>query len=353
MNQGDLSSNFDINNRKYLGSKHRLLDFLERKILQNVPNKIEIFADIFSGTGVVANHFRKFSKIVIANDILYSNFVVNKVFLNSTKNNVRINKLGKILDTLSSLRPRREYCYKNFSNTYFTKENAGYIDAIREKIEQLKKDKQITSQEYYVLLASLMFAIDKVANTCGQYDAFLKHIGSRPYNKAGKHLIDGSVYKKIKLRMPLINFDGDNKIYNKEANILIREIKCDVLYLDPPYNHRQYVDSYHVLENIIRWEKPSLYGKTKKFKRDHLKSEYSQRRYAKYAFEDLINNARCKHIFLSYNNEGIIPDTEIKKILKDKGSLKIYKREYNIFGHGAGRSRKRPIIERVFYCRVK
>ena len=163
MNQTSLQ--FDINNRKYLGSKNRLLDFLERKILQNVPNKIRSFVDIFSGTGVVANHFKKFSKTVIANDILYSNFVVNKVFLNSTRDNVRITKVRKFLDILNRLKPYKGYCYKNFGGTYFTKENAAYIDVIREKIEQLKKNKVATVQEYYILLTSLLFAIDKITNT--------------------------------------------------------------------------------------------------------------------------------------------------------------------------------------------
>lgn len=347
------NSHFDINNRKYLGSKNRLLDFLEKVITRNTPKKIGVFVDIFSGTGVVANRFRKFSKKVIANDILFSNFVINKVFLNSTKNNVKISKVEKIIIQLNNLAKKKGYCYKNFGGTYFTKENAGYIDAIREKIEILKNNKTITNQEYYVLLTSLLFAIDKIANTVGQYDAYLKHIGKASYDKNGKHLSDSNIYKKIALKMPIINFDGNNEVYNTDANKLIKEIKCDVLYLDPPYNHRQYIDSYHLLENIIRWEKPEVFGKTKKFLRDYLKSKYSKKGHAIYAFEDLINNARCKHIFLSYNNEGIIPDEEIERIFKNKGILKIYKIPYKIFGNGAGQSQKRPIIERVFYCKVK
>ena len=344
---------FDINNRKYLGSKNRLLDFLEQVITTNASKKIGVFVDIFSGTGVVANRFRKFSKKIIANDILFSNFVINKVFLNSTENNVKIDKIIKIVQQLNKLQLVKGYCYKNFGNKYFTKENAGLIDAIREKIEIFKKNKKVTNQEYYILLTSLLFAIDKVANTVGQYDAYLKHIGKTSYDENGKHLSDSNIYKKIELKTPIIIFDGNNEVFNTDANKLIKEIKCDVLYLDPPYNHRQYIDSYHLLENIIRWEKPEVFGKTKKFKRDHLKSKYSKKGHAVYAFEDLINSAKCKHIFLSYNNEGIIPDEEIKRILKNKGELKIYETEYKIFGNGAGRSKKRSITERVFYCKVK
>lgn len=347
------NSHFDINNRKYLGSKNRLLDFLEKVITQNASKKIGVFVDIFSGTGVVANRFRKFSKKVIANDILFSNFVINKVFLNSTKNNVKLSKVEKIIKQLNKLKQKKGYCYKNFGDTYFTKENAGFIDAIREKIEILKNNKIISNQEYYVLLTSLIFAVDKIANTVGQYDAYLKHIGKTSYDKNGKHLSDSNIYKKIELKMPMIVFDGINEVFNTDANKLIQEIKCDVLYLDPPYNHRQYVDSYHLLENIIRWEKPKVFGKTRKFERGNLKSRYSKKGHAIYAFEDLINKAKCKHIFLSYNNEGIIPDKEIERVLKSKGELKIYKTQYKIFGNGAGQSKKRPITERVFYCKVK
>ena len=140
------NSNFDINNRKYLGSKNRLLDFLEKVITQNASKKIGVFVDIFSGTGVVANRFRKFSKKVIANDMLFSNFVINKVFLNSTENNVKISKIEKIIKQLNNLAQKKGYCYKNFGDTYFTKENAGNIDSIREKIEILKNNKTITNQ---------------------------------------------------------------------------------------------------------------------------------------------------------------------------------------------------------------
>lgn len=344
---------FDINNRKYLGSKFKLLNFLEDKILKNTGNNLGTFCDIFSGTGVVANHFRKYAEKIIANDILYSNYVINKVFLNSTKKNVSLKKIEEKIEELNKIKPKKGYCFKNFGDSYFTKDNASYIDAIREKIESYKKNKKITEQEYFVLLTSLLFALDKVSNTVGQYDAFLKHIGKESYSKNGKHLLDSNVYKKIELKNPIIIFDGINKVYNKDANQLIKEIKCDVLYLDPPYNTRQYIDCYHILENIIKWEKPKLFGKTKKFERENLKSKYSRKTHAIYAFEDLINNANAKHIFLSYNNEGIIPDDEIKRIFKNKGELKIYSQDYNVFGNGAGNSRKRKLKERLFYCKVK
>lgn len=343
---------FTINNRKYIGSKQRLLSFIEKIILQKC-NIINIFIDGFAGTGVVANHFKQFSKKVISNDILYSNYVINKVFLNLEKKYVNKNKVFDILKKLNELNGIKGYVFKNFGGTYFTKENAKIIDEIRETIEKLYIENNCTMQEKYILLASLLFAIDKIANTVGQYDAFLKNIGEDTYNKDGIHKIDSNVYKRIKLKIPLFNFDGHNEVYNEDLNLLITKIKGDVLYLDPPYNTRQYIDNYHVLENILKWEKPTLFGKTKKFKREPLKSKYSRKNEAFNAFNELINNADVQHIFLSYNNEGIICKNDILKVLENKGKIELFENKYSIFGNGAGRSQKRKIIERIYYCRVK
>ena len=167
-----------------------------------------------------------------------------------------------------------------------------------------------------------------------------------------QHRIDSNVYKKIHLNIPEIIFDGKNKVYNEDLNKLISRIEGTVLYLDPPYNNRQYIDNYHVLENIAIWNKPLLYGKTKKFKRDNLKSKYSRKYDALTAFNELIKLSRSKYIFLSYNNEGIISDDLIVQILQSKGQVEIFEEDYNIFGNGAGKSKKRNIKERIFYCEV-
>jgi adenine-specific DNA-methyltransferase len=155
------------------------------------------------------------------------------------------------------------------------------------------------------------------------------------------------------LGMPRIEFDGIHEVYNEDLNTLALKIEADVIYLDPPYNTRQYIDNYHVLENIITWKKPCLYGKTKKFQRDNLKSEYSSKIRAASAFEDLINKVRARHIFLSYNNEGIIQHDVILRILESHGEVAVFEKDYSIFGNGAGRSQKRPIIERLYHCKVQ
>ena len=60
-----------INNRRYLGNKYSLSNFI-RKIVDKNCKGINIVIDIFSGTGAVANTFK--DKMLITNDLLYSNY---------------------------------------------------------------------------------------------------------------------------------------------------------------------------------------------------------------------------------------------------------------------------------------
>ncbi|MBA7680221.1 Modification methylase FokI [subsurface metagenome] len=314
----------NINNRKYIGAKYRLLEFIAGTILAKA-GKIGTFIDGFAGTGVVGNHFRKYSDKIISNDILFSNFVINKAFLNSTEENVSINRVSKLLNVLNNSKGLKGYVYDHYGGSYFTHPNAALIDAVREGIESFYLNGECSLQEKYVLLTSLIFAMDKAANTVGQYDAFLKHIGTDSHDPGGRHVIDSNVYKPVRLKLPALRFGGSNEAYNEDINDLIQRVSGEVLYLDPPYNSRQYIDCYHVLENIVKWEKPVLFGKTRKFKRDGLKSRYSRKAESVSAFRELIAAARVDHVFLSYNNEGI----------------------------QAGVSKRRAIKERLFYCRVK
>lgn len=335
-----------IQNRKFIGSKQPLLPFIEG-IARTVAPDAASMVDLFAGSGVVAHHFASRGLMVTACDNLYHNYLAARCFLGGEP--VDRDRMAGLLEELNHLPPAAGYCAREFGGTYFTTANAARIDAIREEIEGLR----LSERERAVLLTSLLYAADKVANTCGQYDAFLKHLGSASYSASGRHQVDAMVYRPLQLGMPVM-LDGPHAhAICGDANHLIGGLEADLLYLDPPYNSRQYVDNYHVLENIARWEQPVLSGKTRKFSREHLKSVYSRRREAGIALAGLIGRARCRHILLSYNNEGIVPDAVILSALQARGDVEVFEQPYAIFGNGAGRSQRRPITERLFYCRVR
>lgn len=234
------------------------------------------------------------------------------------------------------------YFSEHFGNRYFSVENAKKIGTIREEIDNIADNQQ----EKNNLICSLLYAVDKVANTVGHYDAFRKKMDS---------------IKPVNLLVPNIDYshNTNNKVYQEDANQLIKKIACDVLYIDPPYNSRQYSDAYHLLENLAEWKKPKVIGIGKKMDRSHIKSNYCLKS-ATQAFSDLINNADCKHILFSYNNtqnskddrsNARIDDDDILHILNDKGKVDIFEREYKAFT--TGRSNSDGNAERVFYCEVQ
>ena len=195
------------------------------------------------------------------------------------------------------------------------------------------------------MICSLIYATDKAANTVGHYDAFRKKL---------------DMIKQVKLLIPDIDYarNTNNEIYKEDANALIKKISCDVLYIDPPYNSRQYSDAYHLLENLAEWKKPEVVGVGKKMDRSHIKSDYCLKSATK-AFADLIRNARCSHILLSYNNTGDskdgrsnarMSDDEILQILDDKGNVEIFEKDYKAFT--TGKSNGENNAERIFYCKV-
>ncbi len=340
-----------LRNRKYIGSKVRLLEFIEREILL-AARHIDSFFDGFAGTGVVADRMRRHTHRLTLVDNLASNYSINRVFFTSTEDNVRIDYISTALRELNRLEPCDGYASAYYGGRYFTGVNAGLIDAIRDQIEFRKQAGDCTEQESHVLIASLLFAADKVANTVGQYDAYLKSIGARSYDRNGRHVVDSNVYGRLRLRMPDIQFGADARVFKADMNAVAADHKSDVVYLDPPYCERQYVDCYHVLENIASWEKPVLSGKTMKFERESLKSDYSRRSTALEAFRHVIERIRARFIFVSYSNEGIIPLHDLRAALSARGATTLSTRDYTVFGNGAGRSVRRSVVEYLATCRV-
>lgn len=331
-----------INNRRYLGNKYKLLPFI-KDVVNNECSNIKTVFDVFAGTGVVASAFA--NKTIIVNDILYSNHLAHLTWFGSEK--VSIAKLKSIIVLYNNLGEITEenYMTENFADTYFSRKTCAKIGYIRDDIESRYTNGEINNRERAILITSLLYALDKIANTCGHYDAYRK---GASFND--NFLMEmPELYKKVSRK---------NKCYNTDSNILAKSIECDLAYLDPPYNSRQYCDAYHLLENIAKWEKPQVKGVAKKMDRSELKSDYCTNK-APEAMENLVRSLRCKYILLSYNNTGDksdgrsnarITDEDILRILKSRGSVKVFSKSYKAFS--AGKSENNSNEERLFLCIV-
>ena len=302
---------------RYLGSKYRLLPFIENVIEEVTNGNFNTFADLFAGTGIVGRTYREKGYYVISNDTQYYSYVLNKHYV---ENNKGID--NSLLLHLDSIKGRKGFIYKHYGESSgkvcFSDYNAMKIDAIRQEMERLYQNRQISQAEYIHCLASLLDSIDRYANTTAIYSSYLKTL--KP-----------SAQRKFTLKpLPIIR-GIKGKVYNEDANSLIRRISGDVLYLDPPYNARQYCRIYHLLETIAKYDNPKLVGENRVRYYFDKKSEYSSHRTAITTLEDLITHADFKYIFLSYNNEGIIPLESIQPLMSKHGNYKAFSTQYRRF----------------------
>ncbi len=307
----------------YIGSKSRLSSWILEEVKQVVGNDLsqKIFCDIFAGTGIIGRTFKEEVKQVISNDLEHYSFVLNKNYI---ENHKAIQNKEKYIEELNNLALiKNGFIYQNYcmgsgsGRQYFSDENGKKIDAIRSKIKEWKDTKQINSNLYYFLLASLLESADKVANTASIYGAFLKHIKK----SASKELV---LYPAN-----FIENANSHQVFNKDSNELIKEICGDILYLDPPYNHRQYSANYHILNTITHYDSFTPKGKTGL--REYNRSNYCKKKKVHTSFENLIKNAKFKYIFLSYNNEGLMSEKDVKTIMEKYGIYSLKTKEYQRF----------------------
>lgn len=357
---------------RYLGCKTVLLEWID-SIINNLGIETGVFADLFTGTTTVAQYFKTKDFQLITNDIMsfsyvfqqayiatndipkfegllyseeFSSFSAHQLisvptdysnFFESTSESKQavlplVNKdihtpLFQVIFYLNQIKPENGFLYHNYTNEgtllsgseyqrqYFSAENARKLDAMRNRIEQWHLTNLITDSEFYLLVAAVIEAASSVSNTAGTYGAFLKDWDNR-------------ALKPVVLLAPeVVASNNSHKVFLQDINKLIKDIECDILYLDPPYNQRQYAAYYHLLNTIASWDNPKIYGKTGRRPYSHQLSRYSTPE-AGLALTELVDAARCKHILISYNDEGILKRHEIEAILARRGTPQVFEYYY-------------------------
>ncbi|MEO0124007.1 MAG: DNA adenine methylase [candidate division WOR-3 bacterium] len=352
---------------RFIGSKENLLDFIGKVIVDKGITE-GVFCDLFTGTTAVAKYFKRKGFRLITNDNLKFSYVFQYAYIknnnypsfenliphlldknNITKYKYKTEAIYLVLYYLNNLEGEKGFMFENYSDEgtaqkefqrkYFTGANAMRIDAIRNTIQKWCNMDYINEDEYYCLLASLIEAVPSVSNISGTYGAFLK-------------FWDPRAYKKLTLEVPeVIPSIHTHYINMSDANKLIKEIECDVLYLDPPYNERQYITNYHILETIAEWDNPLIYGKTGLRPYKHQRSRYCQKGIVLEALDDIIANAKATHVLFSYNNEGLMKDNEIKKILSQLGKVEVFQKPYRRFKSNQNGAQSTGVVELLYYVR--
>lgn len=312
---------------RYIGSKTNLLEEIS-SVIDPFRHKSESFCDLFSGTGSVGRYFKKDFQI-LSNDLLYFSYVIQKATIENQEEpsftKLR-KKLGKDpflyfieLDEQKFIFDRPTFIHDNYSPTknsdrqYLTNRNSLRIDAFRQSIEKWKEEDLISENEYFYLVAGVVESVPFVSNIAGTYGAYLKVWDNRSSRR-----IDPVKYQ-------VENNYKENKCYNQNVTDLIKTINGDILYLDPPYNGRQYISNYHLLETVARYDNPKIKGTTGIRVDPDATSDFCKKSKVSTVFEELIRNSNFKYVVVSYSNEGLMSEDEISNILKKYGNPKTLK----------------------------
>ena len=317
---------------RYIGCKTLLLDNIKDVIDRHVENA-NSFCDIFSGTSTVARYFKKYYE-VYSNDVLYFSYCLQMATIECPKKPIfsLLKKYENISDPITylndmttsdmeALNKEKRFFQNNYSpiggRMYLNDNNALRIDFARNKIEDWNNKGYLEKYEYYYLIACVIEGIPFVSNISGTYGAFHKEWDKRTFKK----------FELIEL--DVIQNNKNNKCYQNDGVELLKTISGDILYVDPPYNERQYLPNYHLLETAAKYDSPKLKGITgQREYGENQKSDFCSLKNALKAFEQLIKNAKFKYIILSYNTDGIMPINEIERIMKLYGKPETFEINY-------------------------
>ncbi|BCZ20049.1 D12 class N6 adenine-specific DNA methyltransferase family protein (plasmid) [Helicobacter sp. NHP19-012] len=343
---------FNIANRRYTGAKTKILNEIGA-VIASIPSlekqKNKVFFDVFAGTGVVSEFFIRQNSFThfILNDFLHANHAIYQAFLSQEPfNQALLNSLHDRYNALDHLEDN--YYSKHFGGKFFSLLDAQKIGFIRSDIDRLRHTHAITQKEFYILLASLLFSVDKIANTVGHYDAYRKNTPPQDRFKfvpiqpiQTPHIID---------------------IRQMDANTLAKnlDIPIAIAFIDPPYNSRQYSRFYHLLETLAKNNQPKLYGQALKPQPENM-SAYCKVE-AKIAFKNLVQALapKTKALVVTYNNtytsksnssQNKITLQEISTILQSCGKLTTHEFPFKAFS--AGKTEFEAHKEYIFVCEVK
>ena len=312
---------------RYIGSKSALVAEI-RELVDEQARDSKVFCDLFAGTGAVGREFKGTHKLV-SNDIMHFAFVLNAAYnglsrspefstLRALLGQDPIEFLNNICVSTADIGPK-DFMALAYSpagesaRRYLTSENAVLIDRMRQQINSWRELRLLEEDETNYLLACLIEQVPSVSNTTGTYGAYLKHWDKR-------------ALKRIELKhIDVIPTEHQNLVFNEDANKLVRRLTGDVLYLDTPYNGRQYSSNYHLLESLSLYDSPALKGVTGTRVDRAGESEYCKRSTVFNAFDDLLANADFGTVVMSYSSDGLLSEAQLTELMTRNGNVKTLK----------------------------
>lgn len=342
---------------RFIGNKQKLVNFLYNPI-KGLESENYTFLDLFSGTTSVAQFIKQKGYRVISNDLLHFSFILQKAYIENNDYPIFETLCGTntkdqyqlVIEKLNSITPESDFIHCNYtedgsgmkSRNYFSKNNACKIDSIRNQIDIWKRDNEVTALEANILLASLIEAVPYVSNIAGTYGAALK-------------IDDPRKFKPIKMnKIKLINNFRNNQAFNVDGMQLLKHIEADILYVDPPYNARQYPANYHILEQVAIWDKHIRDDTSTGLRNyDTQKSKFCSKKEVNDEFAKLIElavkEAKISHLLFSYSTDGLMSHEYMEDLMSSYGKTEVYKHEYQRYKSNSNGESANEVAELLFH----
>ena len=288
---------------KYIGSKRVLVPHIVRAV-SAFPESGRVL-DLFSGTSRVGRGLKETGRYVIANDHLAYASTLARCYVQADADRWG-DQARQLVTELSQVEAKSGYFTKAFCEEarYFQPKNGARVDAIREEIAR----RNLPAELEAIALVSLMEAADRVDSTTGVQMAYLKQWAARASND-------------LELRLPAI-LPGPGEALHLDAVDAASRVEADIAYIDPPYNQHSYMGNYHVWESLVRWDKPETYGiANKRVQCRDYKSDFNSKRRIRQGLQAVFEAIRCRHLLVSFNNEGHIDREEMTALLSERGHV--------------------------------
>jgi adenine-specific DNA-methyltransferase len=351
----------------YIGNKRALLDFIGegvKKVQRRLGReKLDMF-DVFSGSGIVARYFKRYARLVIANDLENYSDLINRCYL-SNRDELDLPALDAYYRELCArlggdrlekgiiaerYAPEDDACIRAGERVFYTARNARYIDTARRLIGELPED----ARKYF--LGPLLSEASIHANTSGVFKGFYKNRETGIGQFGGKNRdallrITGNII----LPFPVFsNFNTAFIVSRGDANTVIHGLpEVDLAYLDPPYNQHPYGSNYFMLNLILDYRPPKSDSEISGIPKNWNRSRYNNRDRARAAFAELINGIKAKYVLISYNSEGFLGPEDMTAILEKAGKFEVMDIKYNAFRGSRNLGRRDIYVTEYLYLLEK
>jgi len=326
-----------IHRLNYIGSKFQLLEWITSNMKEKTGWSTfegKTVGDMFAGTGIVSYHFRKQNARVISNDAELYSSIITHAFTRSIYTETCRTLIAEFQKDIQESKHSTTFGFvtthysphDSNERKFFTVENAKRIDYLRTKLETIRPT--ISVDDYQFMLASILLSADAVSNVPAVYGCFLKEFKA----KAEKDLTITPIHNNTS---PAVD---DSRTYHSDVlqPEFLGSFETDLVYLDPPYNERQYSKNYFPLNIIAKTpeqllsEQP-LKGKTG-IPTDCFLSPFCKKgETVEKAFEMLFRELKTKWIFLSYNSESTVSKEKMLELMQKYGTASVVEREYKRF----------------------